>query len=475
MKSNLKKLVREQVVNDITKTEGKLLSKYIRDYAQSTSKYNNFLVITDETLENYAKAFRAAVYGKGRFSKEETYKIKLKEFFMGIKKSPPLSPETKSMDKTFITLLKNAGLELDRTVFYIPGSFNSLKEKTKAFNERFIKENMIRKQYDHGVFGKNLELDHGNAAAALSHLGGPTTLMAHAKDKFKLETDQEYDKFLKQVFKNVETAVDAVFPNLTPVSKQSKVDYFKNIISNWETFVDPTTLKMRAELSFLLTPSTKSQNASKSTIEKKELQIMQDSIIVAILGQDMLNFQGSPSIKQKVAGALIKKAIPASVSKNLIVSSKIEDTVKKTTHKTTYTEKRATSTKKGKAKKEKSLRFNPAKGKSQGTLPDIRSFIGILNAKINTTVAKNMGTPRLNYRTGRFAESVRIQNIIQTAKGFPSIEYTYMREPYEVFEYPGTGNALAQEGQRDPRSLIEGSIREIMAQYAIGRFYTRRV
>lgn len=113
--------------------------------------------------------------------------------------------------------------------------------------------------------------------------------------------------------------------------------------------------------------------------------------------------------------------------------------------------------------------------RKRNTVPDIRSFIGILNSKINIQVAKNMASPRLNYRTGRFAESVRVTDILQTGQGFPSIGYTYMRYPYEVFEFPGTGHPLAQEGQRDPRSLIDKSIREIMAEFAIGRFYTRRV
>lgn len=474
MKANLRKLVREEVINEITKTEGKLLSKYIRDYAQSNSKYNNFLVITEETLENYANAFRAAVYGKGRFSKKATYKTELKKFFVGISKKPPLSNNV-NIDITFLEILQNAGLVIGSTVFYIPGSFNSLKEKTKTFNEEFIEQNMIRKQYDHEVFGKNLELDHGNAAAALSHLGGPTTLMAHAKKVKKLDTKEEYEAFLVAVMNNVETAVDAVFPNLSTTSRRSKINYFSNVISSWEVFVDPTNLKLRAGLSFLITPSTKRQNAGKATIEKKEFQIMQDSIIVAILSRDMLEFQGSPSIKQKVAGALIKKATPSSVGKNLVVSAKIKDKVQPKSNKTSHKEKVPQQNKRGKAKKEKKLSFNPGNGKAQGTLPDIRSFIGILNSKINSTVAKNMGSPALNYRTGRFAESVRIQNIIRTNKGFPSIEYTYMRYPYEVFEYPGSGNPLAQEGQRDPRRLIEGSIREIMAQYAIGRFYTRRV
>ena len=85
-----------------------------------------------------------------------------------------------------------------------------------------------------------------------------------------------------------------------------------------------------------------------------------------------------------------------------------------------------------------------------------------------------MNSPGLQNQTGRFAESVRATDIMATNKGFPSIGYTYQRDPYQVFE-DGAGAPPWANGQRDPRSLIDKSIREIAAEFAIGRFYTRRV
>ena len=84
-----------------------------------------------------------------------------------------------------------------------------------------------------------------------------------------------------------------------------------------------------------------------------------------------------------------------------------------------------------------------------------------------------MQSPALVNRTGRFAESVRITDVVQTPKGYPSIGYTYQRNPYGVFE-DGGGSAPWANGERDPRELIDKSIREIAANMAIGRFYTRR-
>ena len=85
-----------------------------------------------------------------------------------------------------------------------------------------------------------------------------------------------------------------------------------------------------------------------------------------------------------------------------------------------------------------------------------------------------MQSPRLNYQTGRFASSVKVTDISTTGGGFPSIGYTYQKDPYQVFEV-GAGRSPWANVDRDPRKLIDTSIREIAAQMAIGRFYTRRV
>ena len=84
-----------------------------------------------------------------------------------------------------------------------------------------------------------------------------------------------------------------------------------------------------------------------------------------------------------------------------------------------------------------------------------------------------MGDPRLNYRTGRFAGSVRATDIAITAKGHPSIGYTYQRDPYEVFE--ASSGTRFSSSERDPRKLIDKSIREIAASQAVTMLFTRRV
>jgi len=100
-------------------------------------------------------------------------------------------------------------------------------------------------------------------------------------------------------------------------------------------------------------------------------------------------------------------------------------------------------------------------------------LMAMLNEKLPNTVRSNMVPPGLTNVTGRFANSVKVTDIVQTPKGYPSIQYTYNKSPYQIFEV-GTGRAPWANTERDPRKLIDRSIREIAAQMAIGRFYTRR-
>jgi len=120
----------------------------------------------------------------------------------------------------------------------------------------------------------------------------------------------------------------------------------------------------------------------------------------------------------------------------------------------------------GSSKKAKSFRADRGKTPAQAPL----FLIGILNQTLPGKVQQNMVSPRLVNRTGRLARSARVTDISTTAQGFPSIGYTYKRDAYETFEM---GNRQGS-ANRDPRRLIDMSIRQLAAQFAIGRFYTRR-
>ena len=139
---------------------------------------------------------------------------------------------------------------------------------------------------------------------------------------------------------------------------------------------------------------------------------------------------------------------------------------------------------KGKAKKKSKPKVNALsftepfefdfkKGRSSTTKKGAFKLAALINNKLPATVAKNMGPPGLENVSGRFAGSVRGTDVAQTPKGFPSIGYTYQKNPYQVFE-PGQGIAPWATAERDPRKVIDASIREIAATLLQGRFFTRR-
>lgn len=78
----------------------------------------------------------------------------------------------------------------------------------------------------------------------------------------------------------------------------------------------------------------------------------------------------------------------------------------------------------------------------------------LLQARLPKTVQKNMGQPALVNRTGRFASSVRALKVGENN----TVTYTYQTNPYKVFE---------TDSFRDPRQLIEKSIREIAAEIQV--------
>ena len=68
----------------------------------------------------------------------------------------------------------------------------------------------------------------------------------------------------------------------------------------------------------------------------------------------------------------------------------------------------------------------------------------------------------------------RLIDVLQTRSGFLSFGYNYQKTPYQVFEV-GEGAPPWATRERDPRRLIDKSIREAAAELALGRLYTRRL
>ena len=96
----------------------------------------------------------------------------------------------------------------------------------------------------------------------------------------------------------------------------------------------------------------------------------------------------------------------------------------------------------------------------------------LLNQVLPDMLLAKMQAPALVNRTGRFRNSAEVTNTMIGPRGGVQVDYTYQRNPYEVFE-PG-GRLYTPD--RNPQKIIGETIREV-AQQIMGRKFikTRRV
>lgn len=215
------------------------------------------------------------------------------------------------------------------------------------------------------------------------------------------------------------------------------------------------------------------QSSSEQAL-KRDLQKSLKKAIERLKSDKLIKLQGSASIYEVKTQKLVKsvtdpfKKVPGAKVTSSTKNKKLGNLISTAELDVSPKLKQAKKVKPSLKRK----RMRGARTKS-ATGFDALQIIGLLNKQLPETVRKNMQEPALVNRSGRFASSVKVTEVIKTPKGFPSIGYTYQRNPYEVFEEGSSGNW--SNGNRDPRDLIDKSIREIAAQFAIGRFYTRRV
>jgi len=101
---------------------------------------------------------------------------------------------------------------------------------------------------------------------------------------------------------------------------------------------------------------------------------------------------------------------------------------------------------------------------------NLSNLQNIINSLLHQRIRQNMGTGSsrniLNYRTGRFAESVKVENMSQGRQGMITAYYNYMKYPYATFS---AGGRQEFPRSRDPKLLISKSIQEIMQEQMITR------
>ena len=298
---------------------------------------------------------------------------------------------------------------------------------------------------------KDIHKGHGVKGTAVSQVQIANTLMA-----------------AQQLDINGKSGVDFLRSNLdnffkvseTPTNIQEEITA---LTTKYRSIVTKEG-KLRADYASIVDFQSGTENIKDSVLEKKIKATFRE-FVSEYLTDEIVKMKGSGSLEEKIEKVVvdkltkgIKKAKVTTKTKRIKTSSKGKVQVTGTKAKSTARVRDAGALKRAPKRKTKDTAFSQTK------------LYAALSTRINSVVAKNMGDPALNFQSGRFAGSVKITDVGATPQGFPSVGYTYQLYPYQTFE-PGF-----QQGspERDPRKLIDRSIREIAAQMLTGRLYTRR-
>lgn len=223
-----------------------------------------------------------------------------------------------------------------------------------------------------------------------------------------------------------------------------------------------STLKsIKVDIVHVFEQSQKS-NINQSAEEQYLVRQVRSAIEKSLREEDWSEFESSPS-----ANDMVQARLEGKISK--LTKKKKPKKLKKSNTKVSA-ELQAKTTR---SASKDSIGLNATVGGRDSNIRSWSSLIPIINAKLPSTVASNMVAPRLVNRTGNFASSAKVVSIESTKQGYTSINYTYDRSPYDVFDRY-LGKSPWNTPQRDPRTLVETSIKEVIKELAIGRFYLRR-
>ena len=333
---------------------------------------------------------------------------------------------------------------LNEDMFIVSSFSRSITTIKNTMLKTLVAEGAITSEQSKDV-SKNLHKGHGSSGNAVSQVQIASSVSA-------LDTPTK-----KLLLYNLEGAFRS--GDLDKISHRE----IKRLITDGEQIVTKKG-KLTANYVSVIAFQSGAENIKDSAEEKAVKAVFRK--FIGNLTPELLNMQGSSTLKEKSAAMVVnkfkgKKGVKVN-SKPVKMHTKTKVSNKGTVSKASV----ALSAKKLKTAKKRE------KAKSSAASQPLE-LLGLLNQKLPETVRKNMKEPSLVNRSGRFAESVKVTEIAQTPQGFPSIGYTYQRNPYQVFEEGSRGEW--SNGDRDPRDLIDKSIRELAAQFAIGRFYTRRV
>ena len=333
---------------------------------------------------------------------------------------------------------------LDKDMFIVSSFSRSITTIKNTMLKTLVRSGAIQES-DRADISQNLHKGHGSRGNAVSQVQIATSVSALDDATKKLLVHN-----LEGAFKRGELGDDSF-----------AYQQIKRLVTEGHNIVTKKG-KLNANYVSVIAFQMGSGNIEDSAHEKAVKAVYRK--FIGSLTEDMLDMKGSPSLKEKTAALVTDKF---KGKKNVKVSAK---SVKMSTK----TKSKGKGSKTGGKVAISAMTLRTRKAKRRATDSAAArplQMMVMINKELPQTIKANMDLPALQNRTGRFAESVKVVDAVQTRQGFPSFGYTYQKNPYQTFE-PGFAQGSPE---RDPRALISRSIREIAVDLAIGRLYTRRL
>lgn len=390
-----------------------------------------------------AKKFKAT---RGVLIRSNQYAIKVT---LAVEKNPKTDKNFSNFNK-LKTLYKDS---LNKFVMDL-NEFLKKNHETKLTKTQAGYYDKEKKEYIRKVINTDKEIEYGSDLIEAGHLEGEGIAESRARDAIDKAINESYTSAAnKEVLESNMDALGIDMGFIRDDTTDKHTIYAQSRVENQQTGFLSGDEKRKFAKNLRKAIERLEQSTPikglKGSDSIEELKVKQATHAI------MKEYEAKPNIKTSPKTKKPKLTKRQAVSEgNTKKSIKTNSTIAKT-----------------KVAKAGLRKRKPKKRKGPSSSP--LHLIGIINKELPNTVRKNMGPPALENVTGRFAESVRVTDITTTRKGFPSIGYTYAKNPYQVFEQ-GTGRPGWASPERDPRAIIDKSIREIAAQFAMGRFYTRR-
>jgi hypothetical protein len=228
--------------------------------------------------------------------------------------------------------------------------------------------------------------------------------------------------------------------------------------------------------------NTKKLNAAERAIVKKYETNIKNAILKKFQDkkgtvqkafvENIPNSSASPSLLENIKTGLMQALMGKDYTAQSSSKNNVKQRLVSATGSTKTSRSLKTKTKGGSAPRSKSVNIKYSSGSKKyppktSSMINLVSLLNLINSQLQEQIRKNMGTGNrrdvLNYQTGRFASSVKVERLSESREGMITAFYSYMKNPYATFS---KGGRQERPLTRDPKLLIAKSIREI-AQTAV--------